>query len=252
MNDTIENQKDAEIAMTVADEDVNAMLKAGVHIGHVPSKTHPKMAPFIFANRNGMAIFDLIKTKEKLLAAEAFISKLVAEDKLILFVGTKPSAKGFIKKIGERHGYPVIADRWIGGTLTNYKVILGRIQELERLEREKAEGGFRKYTKKEAMGKEEEIAHLEKSFGGLRKLKKIPDAVFLADIDENDLAVREAFRMHVPTIAITDSNTDPTPINYPIPANDNSTPALEYVFGRIEKAIEEGKKGIKAPESQEL
>lgn len=234
-------ENEALVPASIPDEDIAEMMKAGVHIGHVPSKTNPKMASFVYGQRNGVAIFDLAKTKVKLLEAETFLKKLVREGKNILLVGTKPAARKFITHLGDTYGYPVIANRWIGGTLTNSKVILGRVQELERLEREKAEGGFKKYTKKEAMGKEEEIVHLQKTFGGLRKLKKLPDALLLADIDEDTLAVREALRMRVPVIAITNSSTDPTSVTYPIPANDNSIPALQYIFNHIEKSIKEAK-----------
>jgi small subunit ribosomal protein S2 len=249
MNDILENQKQSDVALTVADEEIQAMVKAGMHIGHVPSKTHPKMIQHIYANRNGVAVFDLVKTKEKLQQAENFLRKIISEGKTVLFVGTKPAARRFIRKLGDTYGVPIIVERWIGGTLTNSKVILGRVQELERLLKEKAEGGFKKYTKKEAMKKEDVIRHLEKTFGGLRKLKRMPDAVFLADIDEDELAVREANRMHVPVVGVTNSHTNPASITYPIPANDNSIPALEYLFERLEKVIEEARKEIKVTEA---
>lgn len=236
------NNSAVELAMTVADEEISAMLKAGVHIGRVSSKTHPGMAPFIFANRTGVAIFDLIKTKEKLARAEEFIRKLARDKKIILFVGTKPAAYTMIKTLNEKHGIPVVAGRWVGGTLTNWKVVSGRIQELERLHKEKAEGGFKKYTKKEIMKQEEKISHLEKTFGGLRSLRRIPDALFVADADEDELAIREARRMRIPTIAIVNSNRNPEDVEYPIPANDNSIPSVTYILQRIEKAFQEGQK----------
>ncbi|MEK7636713.1 MAG: 30S ribosomal protein S2 [Patescibacteria group bacterium] len=249
--DILEDQnKTHETVITVVNEHITAMIKAGVHIGRIPSKTSPKMAPFMYGPRGVTAIFDLQKTKEKLDEAEAFIKKLVSENKTILFAGTKPAARKFIQKIGDEFGYPTVKDRWIGGTLTNSKNISGRVQRLEQLLREKAEGGFQKYTKKEIMKKEEEIKHLEDTFGGLRSLKRLPNALVLADIDENNLAVREARRMKIPIIAITNSNTDPNTITYPIPANDNSTPSLRYIFGRIENAIQEGKKMASVAERQ--
>lgn len=243
MNTAQEEKNNAtDIAMTVADEEINVMLKSGVHIGHISSKTHPQMAPFIFANRTGVAIFDLIKTKEKLKRAEDFIKKLTSAKKTILFVGTKPAAQKIIRALNETYGVPVVANRWVGGTLTNWKVILGRVQELERLQKEKTEGGFKKYTKKETAKKEEEIAHLEKTFGGLRSLHRIPDAVMIADADEDELAIREAERMRIPTIAIVNSNRNPEKVDYAIPANDNSIPAVTYILQRIEKAYQEGQK----------
>lgn len=250
--DILESQnKTHEAAISVADEEISAMVRAGVHIGRVSSKTSPKMAFFMYGPRGVTAIFDLQKTKEKLGEAEAFIKKLVSENKNILFAGTKPVARKFIQEIGDEFGYPTVKDRWIGGTLTNSKNISGRVQRLEQLVREKAEGGFQKYTKKEIMKKDEEIKHLEDTFGGLRALKRLPDAIVLADIDENDLAVREARRMKISIVAITNSNTDPTIITYPIPANDNSTPSLRYIFDRIENAIRDGKRGVTSTEQTE-
>lgn len=248
MNEIIDNQKilPVDIAMTVGDEDMNALLKSGAHIGHVSSKTHPKMAPFIYTVRSGIAIFDLFKTKEKLLAAEAFVRKIFAENKTILFVGTKPAARGLVVALEDAYGVPVVVDRWIGGTLTNFKVVSGRIQELERLLKEKAEGGFKKYTKKETAGKEDEIYHLQKSFGGLRKMKKLPDVLFLTNVDSDILAVKEAVRMKIPVVAIVNSNSDISMVAHAIPANDNSIPAVTYLMGRIRKSIEEGRKDAEA------
>ena len=252
MNDVKENQKntdaEANFPMGVADEEIQAMLKAGVHLGRISPRTSPKMLPYIYTNRNGMAVFDLVKTKEKIAEAETFIKKILSERKNILYVGTKPQARKFIHAIAEKFSAPNITDRWIGGTLTNSKVILGRVQKLLELEREKAEGGFKKYTKKEAMLKDEEIQRLEATFGGLRNLKKIPDALFLADTDEDELAIREANRMNIPVVAIVNSNSNPNLVQYPIPANDTSLLALEYIFNRISKAIEEGRKEIKPVE----
>ena len=255
MNETLENQKNiaSDIVMPLADEEIQEMMKAGLHIGHVSSKTHPKMASFIYVVRNGISIFDLIQTKEKLHEAEAVLKKLFSEGKTILFVGAKPPVRKLLMALHEQHDVPVVTERWIGGTLTNFKVISGRIQQLENLLKEKGEGGFKKYTKKEAMKKEDEIRHLEKTFGGIRKLKKLPDALFLADIDENELAVREAKRIGISTIAVTDSNTNPALVDYPIPANDTSIPSLSYIISRVEKSLTEGKKAAeKAKEKKEV
>lgn len=233
-----------DVVAPVADEEINAMLKAGLHIGHVPAKTHPKMAQFIFANHGGIAIFDLVKTKEKLATSAAFVKKTIADKKTILFVGTKPAAQAIIKKLNETYGIPVVTERWVGGTLTNWKVILGRIQELDRLQQEKAEGGFKKYTKKEAVRKEEAILRLEKTFGGLKGLKRIPDVIMVADADEDELAIRETKRMRIPTIAIVNSNRNPEAVQFAIPANDNSIPSVTYIIGKLEEAIQAGQKEI--------
>ena len=251
-SDILENQQEVpDLTLGPVDEDLATMAKASVHVGHIPSKTHPKMAAFIYGQKGGVAIFDLVKTKEKLASAEEFLKKLAREGKTILFAGTKPAARKYIKRMNEQFDAPVVFDRWIGGTLTNSKNIIGRVQRLTDLLHEKATGGFSKYTKKEAMLKDEEITHLEKTFGGLRKLKRLPDALFLADIDEDELAVREAIKMKVPIVAITNSNTDPPLVHYPIPANDTSTHALEYIFTRIEKTMREGRAEAKPPEPTE-
>lgn len=239
--ETANKQVISDLISPAVSEEISEMLKAGVHVGHVSSKTHPAMAEFIFANRGGVAVFDLVKTKEKLSEAEAFIKKMAADKKIFLFVGTKPAARNTIKNFSEAEGVPAVTERWVGGTLTNWKVIFGRMQALEALLREKAEGEFKKYTKKEAMKKDEEILHLEKTFGGLRGLKRVPDVLVLADTDEDNLALREAERLNIPTVAIVNSNQNPNDVRYAIPANDNSISSVAYIFGKLRKAFQEGK-----------
>lgn len=239
---TKEEQIPEQTALTVADEELNAMIKSGVHIGHASSKTNPKMARYIYTNRGGVAVFDLVKTKENLLKALEVIQRLAREKKTILFVGTKPAAKNILLALAGTYHVPVVTERWVGGTLTNSKVILGRVQELEQLLKEKAEGGFKKYTKKETAKKEEKIARLEKTFGGIKPLKRIPDAIFVADADEDDLALREAKRVNIPCIAIVNSSANPNDVTHCIPANDNSIQSVRYILQRVEEAVKEGQK----------
>lgn len=222
------------------DPELEAMMKSGVHMGHAKSKNHPSMAPFIFGIRNTISIIDLTATKEKLAKAIAFIKDVVGRGGLILLVGTKPAARGVIAEIGQKTKMPYFTERWIGGTLTNFKEIARRVEYLERLEKERASGDFEKYTKKERMKKEEEIQRLKKFFDGIRTLKRLPDAVCVIDITHDDTAVREARRKGIPIVALVDTNSNASLVDWPIPSNDDALPAIRYMMGKIGEAIEEG------------
>lgn len=228
------------------DPEIEAMLDAGVHLGHIRSKRHSGMTPYLWGMRNNVEIIDLAKTKEKLHEAMAFLRQVAVEKKLILFVGTRPSAKDLIQRTAEELGYPHVNRRWIGGTLTNFKVIFKRIETLEGLEQEKAGGGFEKYPKKERVRREDDIVRLRENFDGLRRLRKIPDAVVIIDISHDAVALREARRVKVPIIALTDTNTDPRLVDYPIPANDDAQPAVAYLLGRLKSAVLEGREAAEA------
>lgn len=224
----------------VADPELEEMMKAGVHLGHAKSKNHPAMRPYIFGVRNTVSVIDLTATKEKLAVALEFIKGVAAKGGLVLLVGTRPAARKIIIDVAERTKMPYFVERWIGGAMTNFKVISGRVEYMERLEKEKASGDFEKYTKKERMKKEEEIVRLKKIFDGLRPMKRLPDAIFVVDITHDDTAVREARRMKIPLIALCDTNSNADLVNYPIPANDDALPAVRYMVGRIGEAIEKG------------
>lgn len=224
------------------DTEMEDMLKAGVHLGHAKSKNHPAMQPYIFGVRNTISLIDLTKTKEKLAATLEFVKGVISRGGLILLVGTRPAARKVIMEIAETTKMPYFVERWIGGTLTNFKVISKRVEYMETLEREKASGDFEKYTKKERMKKEEEIVRLNKIFNGLRVLKRLPDAIFIVDINEDSTAVREAKRMKIPIVALCDTNSNADLINWPIPSNDDALPAVKYMVGRIGEAIEEGQR----------
>ena len=223
-----------------ADPEGSEMLEAGVHLGHVRSKRHPAMAPYVWGMRSNVEVIDLTKTKEKLAAALAFLRQVAAEGKLILFVGTRPSAKDLIRRTADALGCPYVCQRWIGGTLTNFRVIRKRVETLEGLEHEKASGGFEKYTKWEQLELEKEMARLAENFDGLRRLARLPDALVIVDISHDRTALREASRMKIPVAALTDTNTDPRLVAYPIPANDDARPAVAYMLGRMEAAVREG------------
>lgn len=228
--------------------EIEDMIKAGVHLGHSKSKRNPAMSPYIFAARNNIEIIDLVKTKQMLDLALEFIKNLASHGKTILLVGTQPAAKKVIDEVSEETMMPRVSYRWIGGILTNFKVISKRIESLERLEREKATGEFEKYTKKEKGKLEEDIISLKINFDGLRLLKNLPDAIFVVNMVHDDLPIREATRMKIPVIALCDTNSNPKLVTYPIPSNDDALPAVRYMVGRIKEAILEGRRNIQKKE----
>lgn len=243
MNDTIvKDENTVPFAAPVADEELEAMMKAGVHLGHAKTKDHPSMKRYIFGVRNTISVLDLTSTKEALYKAEAFLKEIGARGGLVLLVGTRPAARKIILEVAERTQMPYFIERWIGGTLTNFKVIGKRVEYMEQVEREKTSGELEKYTKKERMKKEEELVRLRKMFDGLRTMKRPPNAVFIVDTIHDDTAVREGRRMKIPLIALCDTNANAELIDYPIPSNDDALPAVRYMVGRIGAAIEEGQK----------
>ncbi|MDD3006821.1 MAG: 30S ribosomal protein S2 [Candidatus Pacebacteria bacterium] len=219
------------------------MLKAGVHFGHKKSKKHPKMDEYVFGVRNGISIIDLSKTKGKLAEAADFARKISEKDGIVLFVGTKRQASKIIEAAAKKCEMPYVSERWLGGTFTNFdKILIGK-KRLESLVEQKESGELeRKYTKKEVREIEREMKRLEIKFGGIRKVNRIPDAVFVVDIIEEETAILEAAAKKVPIIAITDTNTNPIHVNYPIPANDDAIRSIELITNVIANAIIEGKK----------
>ena len=222
------------------DPEIEAMLKAGVHLGHSKRKNHPAMKPYIFGVRNTISIIDVVKTKEKMASALEFLKGVVSRAGLILFVGTRPAARQVIREVAEKAHMPYFVERWIGGTLTNFKMIRRRVEYMEQLEHERASGGFEKYTKKERLMKDEEIARLVRNFDGIRVLKRIPDAVFIVDITHDSTAIQETRRMNIPVVALVDTNADVKLVDRVIPSNDDALPAIHYMLGRIADAIKEG------------
>ncbi len=224
------------------DPEIEEMMKAGVHLGHAKTKNNSAMQPYIFGVRNTISIIDLIKTKEKLEGALEFIRGVVTRGGLVLLVGTRPAARKIIQEVAQNSKMPYFTERWIGGALTNFKVISKRVEYMETLEKEKIAGGFEKYTKKERMKKEEEIVRLKKIFDGLRLMKRLPDAVFIIDITHDDTAVREAHRMKIPVVALCDTNSNIDLVDYPIPSNDDALPAVRYMVNHIGAAMEQGQR----------
>lgn len=250
VQDSITHTEETHVseASPAEDPEVEEMLKAGIHLGHAKTKNHPSMQSYIFGVRNTISILDLIQTKEKLAAALEFVKQTAGRGGLILLVGTRPAGRKVIREVAGRTEMPYFTERWIGGTLTNFKVISKRVEYMERLEREKESGEFEKYTKRERMKKEEEIVRLRRFFDGLRPLKRLPDAVFVVDATHDTTAVREANRIKIPVVALVDTNSDASKIQWPIPSNDDALPAVRYMVGKIGQAIEDGKKNSRPAE----
>lgn len=222
-------------------EILQKMVEAGVHIGHRKSRTHPKMKPFLLSTRQNVQIINVEKTLEKLKSAADFLKNVSAQNGIILFVATKMPAKTIIKETAQKAGMPYVSERWLGGTITNFDIISKRLGYFLKQEEDRDKGEWNKYTKREQLLKERELADLEKKMGGLKKLKAIPNVLVIVDIGEHDGAVREARKAGVPVVAITDTNTDPTLIDYPIPANDRSLKSVKLLLDELVSAIIEGK-----------
>lgn len=236
----------------VADPEIEEMAKAGVHLGHAKAKNHPAMQPYVFGVRNTISVIDLTKTKEKLAEAQEFLKKIAARGGLILLAGTRPAARKVILEVADKTKMPYFVERWIGGTLTNFKVVSKRVEYMEKLEKERSSGELEKYTKKERMKKNEEIMKLRKNFEGIRNLKRMPDALFVVDITEDTTAVREARKTGIPIVALVDTNSNADLVDYPIPANDDAMSAVRYMVGKVGEAIEEGlREGQKREEKGE-
>jgi len=218
------------------------LLEAGCHFGHQTTRWHPKMKPFIFTARDGIHIFDLVKTKEGLEAAANFVKATVAEGGQIIFVGTKKQAQEIVKNAAQRVNMPYLTERWVGGLITNWEEIKKRINYLTDLKAKKAEGYFKERTKKENLLIDREITKLERIFGGVSNLTSVPAAVFVTDGRKEDGALKEARRRGVKTIAIVDTNVDPSNVDFVIPANDDATKSIELIVGVIAEAVEEGRK----------
>lgn len=217
------------------------MLKAGVHFGHRTTKWNPKMEPFIFGVRNNIHIIDLEMTVIALNSALEFVKKVAADGGVILFVGTKKQMSGIVKESAEKINMPFVVNRWIGGLFTNYAVISKQIRLMEQLEKDFKEGNFDKYTKKEKLNIERKIKKLNEKFGGLRNLKKLPEAIFAVDINEDKIAIAESRNKNIPVIALADTNTDPSMATYPIPANDDALSSVKLIINRIVEEYEKGK-----------
>jgi len=219
--------------------DINSdeMMKAGVHLGHRVSRLHPKMKNYIFGVRNTIHIIDLKKTVVEFEKALNFIKELVEKQGIILLVGTKTPLRKLAKETAIECDIPYVSERWLGGTFTNFKIILKRIKYFRELERKKKEGELDKYTKKERVDFDKELKKLEMKFGGIKNLDKIPEAVFVCDVKKNILAIREARVKGVKIVAIADTNVDPNLVDYAIPANDDAITSVRYILEKVKDTI---------------
>ncbi len=216
------------------------LLEAGVHFGHQTRRWDPRMRPYIFTERSGIHIIDLQQTVTKLNEAYTYVRDLVANGGRVMFVGTKKQAQESIAEEATRCGMYYVNQRWPGGMLTNFSTILTRLSYLEGLEKRKANGEFERLPKKEVLKLEEEMAKLNKLLGGIRGITKLPDAVYIVDPHEENLAVAETRRLEIPIVALVDTNCNPDVIDWPIPANDDAIRAVKLLTGKMADAVLEG------------
>ena len=219
------------------------LLEAGVHFGHQTRRWNPKMAPYIFTERNGIYIIDLQKSVGMVDNAYKAVSDIVADGGTILFVGTKKQAQDAVKSEAERCGMYYVNERWLGGMLTNFKTIRSRIERLKEIERMEADGTFDVLPKKEVIGLKKEKSKLEKNLGGIKDMKRLPDAIFVVDPKKERICIQEAHILGIPLIGIADTNCDPEELDYVIPGNDDAIRAVKLIVSTMADAVIEGHQG---------
>jgi small subunit ribosomal protein S2 len=220
---------------------MKTLLEAGVHFGHQTRRWNPKMRPFIFTERNGIHILDLQQTVKRLEEALEYVRERSANGATVLFVGTKKQAQETIEEEAKRAEMPYINQRWLGGFLTNFQTILGRIRRMEELEQQKATGAFDRLIKKEAIKIDDELTRLQRFFGGVRGMYRLPDMLFIIDPHREEIAVAEARRLEIPIVSLVDTNCNPELIDYPIPSNDDAIRAIRLLAAKIADSIIEGR-----------
>ncbi len=219
----------------MAEITMKELFEAGAHFGHQTQRWNPKMAPYIFTQKNKVHIINLAKTVEKMDEAKKFIESVVKDGGKILFVGTKKQAQGIIKEEAERCGMPYVAERWLGGMLTNFQTIASRTKYLKDLQRKIEED--KDMTKKERLKATQEVEKLEATLGGILEITRVPDAIFIVDMQKEMTALKEAKKIGIPVIAIVDTNVNPELADYPIPANDDAVKAIKLITASIADAI---------------
>ena len=225
------------------------LLEAGVHFGHQTRRWNPKMAEYIYMERNGIYIIDLQKTVKKLEEAYNIVRDVAANGQSILFVGTKKQAAEAVKEEASRVGMYYVNARWLGGMLTNFKTMRTRIDRLAQLKKMQEDGTFDMLPKKEVMKHMGEMEKLEKYLGGVKEMKKLPGALFVVDPRKEHNAIAEARKLHIPIVAIVDTNCDPDEIDYVIPANDDTIRAIRLISSTMANAVQEGRQGVDAEEA---
>ncbi len=222
------------------------LLEAGVHFGHQTRRWNPKMQPFIFMDRNGIHIIDLQQTVTRLNEAYKFVEQLVANGGTILFVGTKKQAQEAVAEEARRCGMYYVNQRWLGGMLTNFQTIQSRIRYLRELEARRDRGDFERLPKKEVQRLQDDMVRLERILGGIKDMRRLPNAIFIIDTRKERTAVAEALRLEIPIVALADTNCDPDEMDYPIPANDDAIRAVRLLCSKIADAAVEGRRELEA------
>ena len=219
---------------------MRALLEAGVHFGHQTKRWNPKMSPYIFGERDGIHIIDLHQTAIHLQEAQEVLTDIAERGGKVVFVGTKKQAQEIVQTEAQRSGMFYVNRRWLGGTLTNFRTIRSRLEYLRQLEQQQAAGAFSVLPRQEAMSREHELEKLTRNLGGLKNLNQLPAAIIVVDPRREALAIKEANRLDIPVIAVTDTNCDPDPIDYVIPGNDDAIRSIRLILSRLSDAIIEG------------
>lgn len=232
----------------MASELVRQLLDAGIHFGHRTSRWNPKMKPYIFGKRNLIHILDIRETVKGILRAKKFVTRVVAKGDDVLFVGTKRQARNAVVEVAKKHNMPYVTERWLGGTLTNFRTIRSRLTRLDELERIEAEGMSERYSKKMVATLTRELRKIRRNLDGIRKMNRLPGALVLIDLNREHIASKEARALGIPVISLIDTDSDPDNVDIPIPGNDDAIRAIELVLKLMGDAIEEGKRGRAAEE----
>jgi len=232
--------------------DIPQLVEAGAHFGHLTRRWNPKMKPYIFMEKNGIHIIDLKKTQTHLVESAEELSKLVADGKKVLFVGTKKQAKNVIETESRRCGQNWVSERWLGGMLTNFTTIRKSVKRLSNIEKQESDGTFDKITKKERLFLTREKDKLKKVLEGVETMGKLPGALFVVDIKKESIAVQEAHRLNIPVFAIVDTNCDPDEVDYLIPANDDAVKTVETITNYMAEAVVEGDAKLKEKKAEEV
>ncbi len=232
--------------------ELEALLQAGAHFGHLTRRWNPKMKPYIFMERNGIHIIDLKKTQEMLDSACDAVAKIVAENRKPLFVGTKQQAKDVVKEESQRCNAFYVTERWLGGMLTNFTTIRKSVKRLTNIEKMEMDGTFDNITKKERLHLSREREKLQDVLAGVVEMTRLPGLLFVVDLKKEAIAVKEAHRLSIPVVAIVDTNTDPETVDYPIPANDDALKSIQMVTKAISDAVIEGSQKASAKRAADL
>ena len=233
----------------MAKTEVNDLLNAGVHFGHLTRKWNPNMAPYIYMERNGIHIINLYKTVAKIEETNSALRKIAASGRKILFVATKKQAKDIVAEKAKSVDMPYITERWPGGMLTNFVTIRKAVKKMSAIDRTKEDGTFETLSKKEKLRVDRTRAKLEKNLGSITSMTRLPGAIFVVDIRREHIAVREANKLNIPIFALVDTNTDPNQVNFGIPANDDATKSIEVILKHVTESV---KKGLSIRENEKM